>query len=221
MSSASAGVTPELLARLPVFPLPGVVLFPHALMPLHIFEPRYRKMTRDVLASHKHMIVAQRLEDERPEGPPPRFAEVCGVGEVVMATPLPDGRFQLVLQGRARVHVVQELASDEPYRLVAARELPDRPPRRPDDLPDAEASLRALVTELAETLPEGGELLKQLIASQVTAAELADVVAAALVPEPMVRQRLLETVDPLLRLEALTAEIAGLTARLRPQGRGN
>ena len=154
-------------------------------------------------------------------GPPPRFAEVCGVGEVVMANPLPDGRFQLVLQGRARVHILEELASEEPYRLVAARELPDRAPRRLQDLPDAEATLRALVTELAGVLPEGGELLKQLIAAQATAAELADVVAAALVPEAAVRQRLLETVDPLLRLETLTGEVATLTARVRPEGRGN
>jgi Lon protease-like protein len=209
------------LRRLPVFPLPDVVLFPHALLPLHVFEPRYRQLTRDVLASHKLMGVPLLVEEEVAGASPPRFATILGVGEVVMAQELNDGRFNLVLRGRARVRVDQELITDEPYRLVRAIELPDEPPGRPEDLGDAEASLRSLITGLADALPEGGELLKQVIAAQETAAELVNVVAAALVADSTARQRLLETTEILARIEAVSTEVAAVTARVAPDRRVN
>jgi Lon protease-like protein len=143
------------------------------------------------------------------------------VGEVVMAQELPDGRFNLVLRGRARVRVEQELITDEPYRLVKASEVPDDPLRRPEELGDAEASLRSLITGLADALPEGGELLKQVIAAQGTAAELVNVVAAALVADSGVRQRLLETTEILARIEAVSTEVAAVTARVAPDRRVN
>jgi uncharacterized protein len=209
------------LRRLPVFPLPDVVLFPHALLPLHVFEPRYRQLTRDVLDSHKLMGVALLVEHEVAGASPPRFAPILGVGEVVMAQELPDGRFNLVLRGRARVRVDHELITDEPYRLVKATEVPDDPPRRPEELGDAEASLRSLITGLADALPEGGELLKQVIAAQSTAAELVNVVAAALVADSVMRQRLLETTEILARIEAVSTEVAAVTARVAPDRRVN
>jgi Lon protease-like protein len=208
------------LRRLPVFPLPDVVLFPHALLPLHVFEPRYRQLTRDVLASHKLMGVPLLVEEEVAGAPPPHFAAILGVGEVVMAQELPDGRYNLVLRGRARVRLDQELITDEPYRLIKAVEVPDET-RRPEDLGDAEESLRSLITGLADALPEGGELLKQVIAAQGTAAELVNVVAAALVADTAFRQRLLETTDLLARMEAVSTEVAAVTARVAPDRRVN
>src|SRR5207237_789526 len=81
----------------------------------------------------------------------------AGVGEVVMAHELPDGRFNLVVRGRARIRIDEELASDRPYRLISATELPDLPPSDPRELLDADQSLRALVGHLADAIPEGGE----------------------------------------------------------------
>src|SRR4029453_2795179 len=97
------------LPRLPVFPLADVVIFPHALLPLHIFEPRYRKLTRDALAGNRLMGLALLMEEEVMGDPPPRFAPILGVGEIVMAQELPDGRFNLVLRGRTRVRFDREL----------------------------------------------------------------------------------------------------------------
>ena len=68
-----------------MFPLPGVVLFPHALLPLHIFEERYKKMARDVLSSHRFLAVAM-LEspaDALVPGRPP-VLPIMGMGEVVV-----------------------------------------------------------------------------------------------------------------------------------------
>jgi Lon protease-like protein len=225
MSSAdrppSARTIARALRRLPVFPLPDVVLFPHALLQLHVFEPRYRRLTRDVLASHKLVGVPLLVEQEIPGGLPPRFASVLGVGEVMMAEELPDGRFDLVLRGRLRVRVDEELITDEPYRLIRATEIPDDDPRVPEELQDAEASLRSLITGLADALPQGGELLKQVIAAQSSPAELVNVVAAALVADPAVRQRLLETTEILARIEAVSTEVAAVTSRVVPDKRVN
>src|SRR5581483_11581562 len=91
----------EALRRLPMFPLPNVVLFPHALLPLHVFEERYRALARDVLAGHHFLAVTllSRPEDADLHDRPP-VERVAGVGEVVMAHELPDGRFNLVVRAR-------------------------------------------------------------------------------------------------------------------------
>src|SRR6188768_1744076 len=90
LEPASAASLDEALRRLPLFPLPNVVLFPHALLPLHIFEDRYRAMVRDILSGARFLAVgligADAVEGE--ERPP--VQPIAGVGEVVMAHELPD-----------------------------------------------------------------------------------------------------------------------------------
>jgi uncharacterized protein len=205
----------EALHRLPMFPLPNVVLFPHALLPLHIFEERYRAMARDVLAGQRFLAVGlivpgQDLDVvERPLVRP-----VAGIGEVVMAHELADGRFNLVVRGRARIRIEEELLSDRPYRLVRASVLTDGPVTDERELRDADQALRALVNNLADAIPEGGELLRQVVAAQETSSELVDVLAAALVVEPALRQALLETRDVLRRIERVSAEVVAMTARV-------
>ncbi len=207
----------EALRRLPMFPLPNVVLFPHALLPLHIFEDRYQSLARDVLAGHHFLAITllDSAEDasaaSQDRAPVQRIA---GVGEVVMAHELPDGRFNLVVRGRARVHIDDELDSDRPYRIVSATELPDFPPADPAELLDADQSLRALVGHLADAIPEGGELLRQVVLSQGTPSELVDVLAAALVVDPGLRQRLLEMRDVMKRIERVSGEVVAMTSRI-------
>ena len=205
----------EALRRLPMFPLPNVVLFPHALLPLHIFEERYQALARDVLAGH-HFLAISLLDspEEADTQDRPPVQRIAGVGEVVMAHELPDGRFNLVVRGRARVRIDDELDSDRPYRMISATELPDLPATDPGDLVDADQSLRALVGHLADAIPEGGELLRQVVVSQETPSELVDVLAAALVVDPVLRQRLLETRDVMKRIERVSAEVVAMTGRI-------
>jgi Lon protease-like protein len=224
LADTSDTVVPELdrnlreaLRRLPMFPLPNVVLFPHALLPLHIFEDRYQALARDVLAGHHFLAIsllesaddaAAASEDRAP------VQRIAGVGEVVMAHELPDGRFNLVVRGRARVRIDDELDSDRPYRLISATELADLPAADPGELVDADQSLRALVGHLADAIPEGGELLRQVVLSQGTPSELVDVLAAALVVDPVLRQRLLEMRDVMKRIERVSAEVVAMTSRI-------
>jgi Lon protease-like protein len=170
----------EALRRLPMFPLPNVVLFPHALLPLHIFEERYKALARDVLAGHHFLAVTLLTSpDDADTLERPPVQRIAGVGEVVMA-----------------------------------HELPDLPAADPSDMRDADQSLRALVGHLADAIPEGGELLRQVVVSQETPSELVDVIAAALDVDPTLRQRLLETRDVMKRIERVSAEVVAMASRI-------
>jgi uncharacterized protein len=211
----------ETLRRLPLFPLPNAVLFPHALLSLHIFEERYRAMTRDILTGARCLAVGLIAPGSSEDDERPAVLPIAGVGEVVMAHELPDGRFNLVLRGRARVRIDEELSTDRPYRLVSATELPDLPSTNPSELADADQTLRALIGRLAEAIPEGGDLLRQVVAAQESPAELVDGVASALIVDPALRQRLLEMRDVGQRLERVSAEVVAMTARLATPGTTN
>jgi len=206
------------LTRMPLFPLPNVVLFPHASLRLHIFEDRYRALTRDILAGERFLAMGLIVESASPSDERPAVEPIAGVGEVVMAHELPDGRFNLVVRGHTRVRIDQELASDLPYRLVGATVVPDLPIVDRKEVRDAEQSLRVMIGQLADAIPEGGEPLRQIAAALETPAALADVAAAELIADLGVRQQLLETRDVARRLERVTAEIVAMTARLGAPG---
>jgi ATP-dependent Lon protease len=206
------------LGRLPLFPLPNVVLFPHAPLRLHIFEDRYRAMTRDILDGERFLAMGLITEGASAADERPPVEAIAGVGEIVMAHELPDGRFNLVVRGYARVHIDEELSSDRPYRLVSASMVPDLPITDRNELRDAEQSLRVLIGQLADAIPEGGEPLRQIVAGLETPASLANVAAAELIADVGIRQELLETRDVARRLERVTAEIVAMTARLGAHG---
>src|SRR5687767_10804602 len=86
------------LEELPLFPLPKVVLFPRALLPLHIFEPRYQTMLRDCLETHRAMAVVLIADPHALDahGHPP-ISTVASVGTVVEHQPLEDGRSNILL----------------------------------------------------------------------------------------------------------------------------
>src|SRR2546423_138511 len=111
------------LTNLPIFPLPGAVLLPHALVPLHIFEPRYRKMTRDCEEGLRVLALANIPDDRAAAQKPPRVLETIGVGVLIRVDRLPEGRFNIVLRGVQRARIESELPAAEPYRLVRASAL--------------------------------------------------------------------------------------------------
>src|SRR5690348_16816172 len=96
----------------PMFPL-GTVLFPHSVLPLHVFEPRYRAMMRDVLAADQEFGVVLIERGSEVGGGDTRFSTAT-LAHVVSATELPDGRYALTAVGVSRVRVEQWLP-DDPY----------------------------------------------------------------------------------------------------------
>ena len=108
-----------------VFPLPNTVLLPGELLPLHVFESRYRELTRDALAGHRVFGVVSILHGHEAEaaGAPP-LDEVGCLGYIAQHTELPDGRFLLWLVGLEPFRIEQELDVETPYRAVRVSYLP-------------------------------------------------------------------------------------------------
>lgn len=106
------------MVRVPLFPLPGAILFPRSQLPLHIFEPRYREMVRDAMdgAGRIAMIQPHRLDDDNLA---PLFEVGC-IGDVVGLEELEDGRFNIVLLGSNRFRLIGEPETDSPYRCAEA-----------------------------------------------------------------------------------------------------
>lgn len=110
-------LTIDFSQAIPVFPLPGCVLLPHATVPLHIFEDRYRRMVHDALDSHG-LIAMALFDGDRWKldyrGCPPVRPHVC-VGYIVRHEQLGDGRYNILLQGICRARILKEI-EHAPYR---------------------------------------------------------------------------------------------------------
>jgi uncharacterized protein len=106
--------------RLPIFPLPGAVLYPRLHLPLHIFEPRYRAMIQDVMARDQRIGMIQPSGQPGPGGePPPLFGIGC-MGRVAEIEALEDGRYNVILSGESRFRLIEELDVSTPFRQVEA-----------------------------------------------------------------------------------------------------
>jgi len=205
--------------RLPLFPLPDVVFFPETVLPLHVFEPRYRKMVADCLAGDRWMaVVALRPGWERDyEGRPPVY-DVAAAGEILQAEALPDGRFNILLDGRFRVRIEGEASpGDLPYRVALARRLAEV------GIPREEAVFTARLAELrqnhAKLLAALGqshaELVGRLTVAGARPGAIIDRIVSAVIPDAATRQRALETLDVGERLELAVgalAELLGMVA---------
>ena len=112
-------------ASIPIFPLPVVALFPHTTQPFHIFEPRYRAMVADALAGDSiiGMILLQPGHEAEYEGRPPVYAVGCA-GVIIAAEELPDGRYNILLDGLVKFRVLGEDTS-RLYRLAEVEALPE------------------------------------------------------------------------------------------------
>lgn len=151
----------EATGRVPVFPLPDVVLFPHATLPLHIFEPRYRRMTEDALNGDRliAMAVLKPGWEQGYDGSPEVFPLACA-GLIEEEARLPDGRFNIRLRGVARVELVS-FETDRPYRTARVRVLQDL---NEEDGPGVEEDKRRLFGACAGLLQEiAGRVSEPLI----------------------------------------------------------
>ncbi len=204
--SADLPILASALGAMPVFPLRGVVLFPGALLPLHVFEPRYRAMLDDCLATHRCMAMAYEL-DVPPGGgeAAPPIARVAGVGIIVQHAGLPDGRSNIVLEGRLRV-ALEELPFVPPYRQARASVLEEVA------TPVSGAERMGLLSAAATFARTAGKTDFEL-PPDIAAGVAADLCAHYLVVEPLARQHALEELDVAQRVRFVTAMLAEQVAR--------
>ncbi|WP_428263749.1 LON peptidase substrate-binding domain-containing protein [Haliangium sp.] len=216
MSEATTDAIDESALRaVAMFPLPNVVLLPGALLPLHIFEPRYRDMTKDVLAGSGLLAMA-RLRAGAGPGRRPAVYPVLGVGRVIASENLDDGRYNLLVQGVLRAELTEELPQAQSYRVVQVRPMPDLDPTEPELLGAMHRKLITLCDQLSLALDKGGEQLRELARSEESPGGCADLVSSALITELDQRQRLLETVDPGERLALAIQHVGRLLTEFGP-----
>jgi Lon protease-like protein len=204
---------------MPVFPLDSVTLLPQQVLPLHIFEPRYRQMIDGALDASGQIAMAVFEGNAWPSeyaGRPPIRPAVC-IGQIVEHEKLPDGRYNVFLQGVCRARIVRELEPDgeRMYRAAVLEPLGLDDPN--------EAALdrfrRVLESDLAEgdlaALSAASTVLEYVQNEAVPSPALLELVAFALVQEPGARYRLLAEGDPDRRLDLVAGELDRLRTLVR------
>ena len=196
---------------IPIFPLPNAVLFPNVFLPLHIFEPRYRAMVRDALATD-HIIGMALLRPgyERDyDGRPPVYPIGCA-GVITHSEALPDGRFNIILKGIEKFKMTGEDAS-RPYRLAHVQAIPDMVT---DDERETLARHRPRLQALVAAATEHGRQEPKL-PDTVPDQDLVNALAQYFSFEPLERQALLECNGVLPRCLALIDLLEMRTIGLR------
>jgi ATP-dependent Lon protease len=200
------------LEELPLFPLPTVLL-PGALMPLHVFEPRYRAMLRDVLAGHRVLSVVLVLEGSGPSGLPP-LAAVAGVGDVVDYAELAGGRYDILVRGRARVRL-DERPFVPPYRRARAAVLASSGEASAADV----AALASAATAFATVVRQRDPAFELGLPREARPGELADLCASRLLLDVRDRQAVLEELDVGARVRRVAEALTLQRALLAPDRR--
>jgi hypothetical protein len=198
---------------LPIFPLPDLTFFPHTLLPLHVFEARYRAMVVDALPRDKRLaVVGLRPGHEQEYAGRPAVYQIAGVGQIVQWERLATGRYNILLRGDTRARIERELPTDTLYRVVVARQLDETPPRR--DVGPIVARVRVLCRRLLLALGRPRELLDEALRDGQEPGAIADQIASAVLPAPLLRQELLETLDVERRLRRLVAALEELVRQV-------
>jgi Lon protease-like protein len=193
-----------------LFPLPNLVLFPHVVQPLHIFEPRYRQMTRDALAADRliALVLLRPGWEQQYEGRPAVHPVAC-LGRILAEQTLPDGRYNLLLRGLARIRITGEIDSDKLYRLVQAEVLADVNAPAPPLAGTLRRQLAERVPLWFAEQPPVVEQFQKLFHSDLDLATLADILSFALPLEMEFKQALLATLDVEERVRRLLERLEG------------
>ncbi len=193
------------LSAIPIFPLPQVVLFPEAVLPLHVFEPRYRAMLEHCMGTHGAMVIARIVPGEDEYGRP-RIAPIAGGGIVVEHQTLSDGRSKIVLLGKARLQL-EELAPNDarPYRMARATILEDL---RTSIADHDRTALVAVATMFAAEVKKHDPHFSFKMPATLDAAHVADLCAFHLLVDAAARQAVLDELDPRLRVKMVLSQLA-------------
>lgn len=212
--SSESSMIPEYL-DIPIFPLPNVTFFPKTLLPLHVFEPRYREMISNCLRGDKLMGVALLREGWQKDyfGRPPIYKSF-GVGKIVDFEHYDNDCYDIVVEGLYRTRLITEHPT-RPYRTGRVTVVQDGPI---DHLRDEVSSIQRELLEasrhLTETLPEYRETVQNAWGSHPHPAVTADMLASALVVDAYDRQCILEEPNPLRRMSLVLVQLRRILHQL-------
>ncbi|MEO8268887.1 MAG: LON peptidase substrate-binding domain-containing protein [Aureliella sp.] len=204
---SSAGWPDDFSGRVRLFPLPNLVLFPHVVQPLHIFEPRYCEMLQDALAGDRliaMVLLEQGWEHQYQQGRSAISQAVC-VGKIISHSPTEDQRHNILLVGIKRARIVRELEPLRPFREAEVQLLEDLYP--PDEAEQRPALVEHLQELFQHFVPEGlaaQESFQQLMGKQLPLGILTDTIAYALQLPLAIKQQLLAEANVDIRSRLLT-----------------
>ncbi len=201
----------------PLFPLPNTAFFPHILLPLHIFEPCYRRMVSDALESQRLIAMAQMKpgwETAGAEKSPPVFDTVC-LGRITAEEQTSDGRYYIVLHGLSRACIVSEEKNVLPYRVGRLKLCCDHYPIEPAI--DRENRRRELLEDFCHlfSVNDLSHIYHQVLDADVPLGALCDVLAYAMKLEASAAQKILSE----LNVECRSDLLLELTRELSRQQR--
>ena len=204
------------LSSVALFPLPSVVLFPRAVLPLHIFEDRYRAMSADALVGDRCIAMALLKPGwEKNYYAKPQIEPVVCVGRILSHEKLADGKYNFLLQGVARARIVRELPGEKPYRVAQLHPV--------EQVPAMEIELerqRQQMTELFSTPPLSqtgpGKQFRQIVRSHLPTAEIADLAAFTFIEDVALKQSLLADADIRGRTQRTIDAIVELSRSIKP-----
>jgi Lon protease-like protein len=200
---------PEHGNLIPLFPLPQTVFYPNTLLPLHIFEPRYRQMVSDALESGRKIgMVLLKPGWEANYFAAPEIAVVGCVGEIEKHVRLDDGKYNIALKGLSRFQIVGE-TEGKPYRRAKIERLPEINDQSLTAGPNPlkEELIRHCLQYIRQ-LPSGESFKKEMNLDACKAlSHLTDQIAYQLNLTVEQKQKLLEEQDVLRRVEAIHATL--------------
>ena len=177
---------------MPLFPLPDVVFFPKTLLPLHVYEPRYRALASEALERDQAICTALLRPGWETDyyGSPEVYPVGC-IGRIVQHTKLPDGRYNITLQGEAKVRI-EEHVRMEPYRIVRVQPIQDDDAwTRGDNVAQEAVELVRLFRQVHEG--QGPSLLlAETFGQNMSPESILNTVSMHLNVEPDMKERLLE-----------------------------
>lgn len=196
-----------------LFPLPNLVMFPNTVVPLHIFEPRYRLMLEDALSTDRFIAISLLGEGWETDyyGRPPLRRVGC-VGKVVQEEALPGGRYNIMLEGLMRARIDRE-HHHQPYRIADVTLLEDLPLAAGDD-GDWRRRFGLLCSgTLGASQPTVSKAIESLLDSSLPMNVVADIITAGLPLEPDQKQQVLETTETSSRITMVMGHLAELLSR--------
>ena len=201
---------PELV---PILPLPEVVLFPRQVLPLHIFEPRYRAMIADALAGERALAIAllkHGYERHYFTAHAP-IHRIVGVGRISAAKELNGGKYDILLRGEARATLLQEYPG-RPYRFGRIETITPCCDANYATRRQLRRQLCEAVTQNLALATDNEEHYRRLFAASLSLGELTDLVAAGLPIAGELRQCLLAEVESCARTRTLLEQVRTLGA---------
>lgn len=205
----------QALSDLPVFPLVNVSLFPGTMLPLHIFEGRYRQMVRSAVDGHRCIAMARLLDPSRQRDDEAPIDPVAGLAVIAQAMELPDGRFHVLLHGAARVTLVELpfQAAACPFRKARATVI--------DAIDDAEATDLTAIDALARSFGAALAKLNPSVTVDIPPRDgddegFIDALSSAFVMDPEIRHGILGAEKLSKRADLLLSALMRQHANLFP-----